>query len=126
MLYGPRDIRIDNIDMPDPSIGEDFGQDQGGRDLPLDIRGYVGARKPEEGYSVTIGHEWTGEIVEAPQTDGEFKVGDLVAIIGEGPIGCMSNSLSFQPTTSMSIDPNLIHYEELVATGSWNYTPLHS
>ena len=79
MLYGPRDIRIDDIDMPNPSFGEILVRIKAVGICPSDLRGYTGARKPEEGYPVTIGHEWAGEIVEVPKSGEEFRVGDRVA-----------------------------------------------
>ena len=79
MLYGPRDIRIEDIDPPNPSFGEILVKIKAVGICPSDLRGYTGARKPEEGYPVTIGHEWAGEIVEASPSCRDFTVGDRVA-----------------------------------------------
>ncbi len=79
MLYGPRDIRIEDIDMPDPSVGEVSVKIKAVGICPSDVRGYTGARKPRDGYPTTMGHEWVGEIVEVPKDCEDFKVGDRVA-----------------------------------------------
>ncbi len=79
MLYGPRDVRIEDIDMPDTSFGEALVKIEAVGVCPSDLRGYTGARTPREGYPVTMGHEWVGEVVEVPPDCEEFKAGDRVS-----------------------------------------------
>jgi L-iditol 2-dehydrogenase len=79
MLYGPRDIRIEDIDMPDPSFGEALVKIKAVGICPSDLRGYTGSREPRGGYPTIMGHEWAGDIVEVPSDCEEFKIGDRVA-----------------------------------------------
>ena len=79
MLYGPRDIRIEDIDMPDPSTGDVLVKIEAVGICPSDLRPYTGSRKPKEGYPAMMGHEWVGEVVEVPPDCEKFKIGDRVA-----------------------------------------------
>jgi hypothetical protein len=79
MLYGPRDIRIEDIPRLEPTEKDVLVKIHAVGICPSDLRGYTGARTPRTGYPTTMGHEWVGEIVNLPATCDEFKIGDRVA-----------------------------------------------
>lgn len=79
MLYGPRDIRIEDIERFQPAQNEVLVRIHAVGICPSDLRGYTGARKPRTGFPTTMGHEWVGEIVKLPAMCDDFEIGDRVA-----------------------------------------------
>ena len=65
LLYGIKDLRVEEIDIPDIGRGEVLARVKAattcGTDIKIYLRGYVG--KIIE-YPMVFGHEWAGEIVE--------------------------------------------------------------
>jgi L-iditol 2-dehydrogenase len=95
-LYGPRDMKVEEIENPRPGPGEALIKIEACGVCPSDVRGYTGARGGHGPQGPrTPGHEWTGVIAElgpAPERaagapsihvddakgDAPLKVGDRV------------------------------------------------
>ncbi|MBS7645932.1 MAG: alcohol dehydrogenase catalytic domain-containing protein [Candidatus Bathyarchaeia archaeon] len=83
VAYGPRNIRIELVDVPAISDYEVLIRVKVIGICPSDVRSYEGVYKREmypyglESYGLS-GHEWCGEIVEVGGSVEEFSVGDRV------------------------------------------------
>ena len=78
LLYAPRDVRVEETDMPQMDESKLLIKIKACGLCPSDVRWYTGARKASA-YPRRMGHEWVGEIVEAGSLAAGFKVGDRVA-----------------------------------------------
>ena len=76
LLYGVKDLKVENIDMPEIGLGEILVKVRAattcGTDVKIFQRGYVGGVIQ---YPTVFGHEWAGEVV---------KVGEGVSWLKEG------------------------------------------
>jgi len=76
LLYGVKDLRVENVDMPEVGPGEILVKVKAattcGTDVKIFQRGYVGGVIE---YPTVFGHEWTGDIV---------KVGEGVPWLKDG------------------------------------------
>lgn len=79
MLYGPGDIRIEELAKTEPTQGDILVRIKAVGVCPSDLRGYTGARVPSKGFPITLGHEWVGVVETVPPDCDEFHVGDRVA-----------------------------------------------
>lgn len=88
-LYGIRDLRVEELDDPNPGPGEALIQIHACGVCPSDLRAYLAARPGNDAQREprTPGHEWTGIVVALGESadvgpDGvplpEIKVGDRV------------------------------------------------
>ncbi|MEM3713459.1 MAG: alcohol dehydrogenase catalytic domain-containing protein [Nitrososphaeria archaeon] len=83
LLYGPSDLRIEEIDVPKINEDEVLIRVRKIGVCPSDVRSYLGIYKRQifpygpESYGLS-GHEWTGEIVEVGSAVKDFSVGDKV------------------------------------------------
>ncbi len=78
LLYAPRDVRVEETDMPQMDESKLLIKIKDCGICPSDVRWYTGARKTSA-YPRRLGHEWVGEIVEVGSLVEGFKVGDRVA-----------------------------------------------
>jgi len=90
--YGPRDVGIADEARPEVAAGEVAVRVRAVGICRTDLEVF-GGHHPEyrsgiAAYPVVLGHEWSGEVVEAGSGVGGFAVGDRV--VGETGIGCMS------------------------------------
>jgi L-iditol 2-dehydrogenase len=76
LLYGVKDLKVENIDVPEVELGEILVKVRAattcGTDVKIFQRGYVGEVIQ---YPTVFGHEWAGEVV---------KVGEGVSWLKEG------------------------------------------
>ena len=78
MLYGVKDLRVEQVAHPEPGPGEALIRIHACGVCPSDLRSYLGVR---QGRAVpwTPGHEWAGVVEAIGQTeDGTIRVGDRV------------------------------------------------
>jgi L-iditol 2-dehydrogenase len=68
-LYGVRDLRVEDVEDPQPGPGEALIRIHACGVCPSDIRSYVGTHTGAVGLSLprTPGHEWAGEVVALGQ-----------------------------------------------------------
>lgn len=82
-LYGPKDIRIEEMEIPKPDKGEVLVRVKAIGICPSDVRIYEGVYRKKltpygkESYGLS-GHEWSGEIVEVGGGVKDFSVHDRV------------------------------------------------
>ncbi|MGB9594700.1 MAG: zinc-binding dehydrogenase [Candidatus Poribacteria bacterium] len=77
VLYSPRDVRIEEIDIKQPTQEQALIKVKACGVCPTDVRSYTGLR--QGGYPRTLGHEWVGEIIELGSDFQGFKIGDRVS-----------------------------------------------
>lgn len=89
--YGPKDVRYEDVDIPRPGADEVLIKIKAAVLCGTDLEVYDGimfyftsgmTRTP-----ITIGQEWSGEVIEVGGNVKEFVVGDRVT--GECSVGCM-------------------------------------
>lgn len=78
-LYGPGDLRVEQVDMPVVSADDEvLVRIHACGICPSDVRAYTGLRPPNRPTPYTPGHEWAGEIVDAGDAVEGYAVGDRV------------------------------------------------
>jgi L-iditol 2-dehydrogenase len=77
MLYGPRDLRIEETDAPEMSERQVLIRVRNCGVCPSDVRAYTGERAGGR-YPRTLGHEWCGDVVAVGAAVDEFRPGDRV------------------------------------------------
>jgi L-iditol 2-dehydrogenase len=77
MVYGPRELRIEEIDAPIPDAGQVLIRVRDCGVCPSDVRSYTGERAGGQ-FPRTLGHEWCGDVVAVGTDVSEFAVGDRV------------------------------------------------
>ncbi|MEM2123525.1 MAG: alcohol dehydrogenase catalytic domain-containing protein [Candidatus Bathyarchaeia archaeon] len=83
VAYGPRNIKIEQVDIPAISDNEVLIRVKVVGICPSDVRSYEGIYKREmysyglESYGLS-GHEWCGEVVEVGEAVKQFSIGDRV------------------------------------------------
>lgn len=92
-LYGPRDLRLDEVPLPEITPQQVRIRIEACGICPSDVRWYIGTRPIPEGVELPRipGHEWVGEIVEVGSEVAEFRVGDRVAAFGQVVCGMCEN-----------------------------------
>ncbi|MDQ1280703.1 MAG: hypothetical protein QG670_1966 [Thermoproteota archaeon] len=87
LLYGPRDLRVEVVDIP--QMTDDFAliKIMACGVCPTDLRTYIGSRASTTSGPRRIGHEWVGEVIEVGKNITRVKVGDRVAINNKIPCG---------------------------------------
>ena len=80
-LYGPRDLRVEQLEEPTPGPGEALIKIEACGVCPSDVRGYLGTRASTSTGPRTPGHEWAGpiEALGLETTSDVFTVGTRVA-----------------------------------------------
>ncbi len=76
VLYAPRDVRVEDMDVRQPSSDQALIKIKACGVCPTDVRSYTGMRKGS--YPRTLGHEWVGEILETGSDFSGFNMGDRV------------------------------------------------
>jgi len=83
LVYGPRDLRIEEVDIPDINDDEVLVRVRVIGICPSDVRAYEGVYKRQmyqygkDSYGLS-GHEWSGEVVETGSSVKDFSPGDRV------------------------------------------------
>jgi len=82
VLYGPEDLRIEEVEIPQIGDNEVLVKIKNIGVCPSDVRNYLGIYKRnipygKESYGLS-GHEWSGEIVKVGENVKGFSVGDRV------------------------------------------------
>ena len=83
MLYGPRDVRVEEVDIPQLGNSEALVKVDSVGVCQSDIRAYLGIYKRQlfppgrESYGLS-GHEWSGSVVEVGELARGLSVGDRV------------------------------------------------
>jgi L-iditol 2-dehydrogenase len=87
-LYGPRDLRLVEEPVPQPQPGEALLRVRAVTVCHSDIHYYRDGRigNTVSTEPLVLGHEFCGEVVQAPAGDSHLRVGDLVAV--EPAISC--------------------------------------
>jgi len=90
ILYGPRDLRVDEIDAP--AMGENgvLIKIRVCGICPSDVRYYTGDKR-DAIYPWRPGHEWVGEVLEVGPKVETFKPGDRVAAFWQVVCGMCRN-----------------------------------
>jgi len=87
MIYGLKDVRIEDIPKPTPGPGEVLIKVQGattcGTDVKTYMRGHVLSKNRTGGR--VFGHECSGTVVEVGEGVTKFKIGDRVATHNSAP-----------------------------------------
>jgi len=78
-LYGPEDLRIEEMEKPKVASDEVLVRIKACGICPSDVRVYFGIVKPEK-IPMLLGHEWSGEIIEVGSEVEDFKIGDRVVV----------------------------------------------
>lgn len=92
MLYAPRDLRIEEIEIPRiENPDEVLVELKASGVCPTDVRKYTGASKPS-GFPAILGHEGAGIVVDTGKiAERYFKKGQAVAILPVWPCrACLS------------------------------------
>jgi len=83
MLYGPKDVRVEEVDIPKLDNSEALVKIDSVGVCQSDIRAYLGIYKRQlfppgrESYGLS-GHEWSGQVVEVGELVKGLSVGDRV------------------------------------------------
>jgi L-iditol 2-dehydrogenase len=83
LLYGPSDLRVEEVDVPEIKDNEVLIKIKNIGICPSDVRSYLGIYKRQifpygrESYGLS-GHEWSGEVAEVGENVKDFSVGDHV------------------------------------------------
>lgn len=87
LLYGPRDLRVEEVDIPEVTDDLALIKIMACGVCPTDLRTYIGTRASTTTGPRRIGHEWVGEVIEIGKNITSAKVGDRVAINNKIPCG---------------------------------------
>jgi L-iditol 2-dehydrogenase len=85
LIHGPRDVKVEQIAIPSPEIGEVLVRIERCGICPSDVRAFEGIFRSSPEYPMIVGHEWTGEVAALGPEVNEIKVGDRVVIDWHGP-----------------------------------------
>lgn len=86
-LYGPMDIRLEEIDIPEIKEDEILLKTEAAAICGTDIRMWqYGCKGVEEGHPLTLGHEFSGRIVKVGKKVSGYQEGMRVAM--QPNIGC--------------------------------------
>ena len=77
VLYGPRDLRMEEVHDPQPAADEIVYRVMACGVCPSDVRRWSGSRAGDE--KRVLGHESVGEVIEVGNNVEGFAVGDRVA-----------------------------------------------
>lgn len=109
MLYGVHDLRIEKVDVPKVTNGEDvLIKVKACGVCPTDVRYYTGTSKPHR-YPIGLGHEVSGVIVEMGEKARRyFKEGQRVNILPVWPCHmCSSCRSGLTDSVSIAMCDNL-------------------
>ena len=79
-LYGPRDLRVEQVDIPEPGPEQIMVRVKAAGICGSDVECFEGKSK-EGRYDLapyTPGHEWAGEVADVGSRVDAFKIGDKV------------------------------------------------
>lgn len=85
VLYGPRDIRIEEVEIPKIGPEEILVKVRTCAICATDFARYAGKRKAQT--PIILGHEFAGEVVEVGENVDNFKHGDRVTV-APGAVVC--------------------------------------
>ncbi len=77
LIYGPRDIRIEAVSVPEIALKEVLVKVESVGICASDTKKYTGFNKCK--YPIILGHEFSGSIVKVGSQIREFKLGDTVS-----------------------------------------------
>jgi L-iditol 2-dehydrogenase len=91
-LYGPRDLRIEEVEIPKITKDQVLIKIKACGICPTDIRifnrfSYSSTKSKSPIQKKGLGHEWEGEIVEVGKNITKVKIGDRVAVDDKIPCG---------------------------------------
>src|SRR5437764_11850489 len=72
-LHGVRDLRVESLPVPDPSVSELLIRVEACGVCPTDVRKFLIGT---DGYPLNPGHEWVGRVVEVGRDVRGWVVGD--------------------------------------------------
>jgi threonine dehydrogenase-like Zn-dependent dehydrogenase len=114
IFYGPRDIRVEEVETPKPQSGEVLLHVKACGICGSDLHEYKTGRYHEMGVKTgigkIIGHEYSGEVAELGKGVEGLKIGDRVVSIGGGAnadyvkISAMARPLILPMPTSLSFE----------------------
>ena len=84
-FHGPREVKVEQIPIPSPEIGEILVRVERCGICPSDVRAFEGVFRSPPEYPMIVGHEWTGVVVALGSEVQDFDVGDRVVIDWHGP-----------------------------------------
>ena len=87
LLYGPQDLRLVDIPIPEPGPGQMLIKIHACSICPPDVRKF---RLADQDHSIqslpfNLGHEWTGQVVEIGSGVSGYQIGSRV--VGSGMVG---------------------------------------
>jgi L-iditol 2-dehydrogenase len=85
LLYAKRDLRLVDINLPTISEKEILVRVRSCAVCPTDIRKYVTGNHSVKSYPINLGHEWSGDVVEAGSSVTGLKPG--MRVVGSGFAG---------------------------------------
>ena len=77
LIYGPRDVRIETVPVPEPASREVLVKVDSVGICASDIKKYTGFNKCK--YPIILGHEFSGSIIKVGSHVKGFQVGDTVS-----------------------------------------------
>lgn len=90
-LHGVRDLRVDEVAIPELGAGEVLVRIHVCGVCPSDVRPYMGVARGQLVFPRRLGHEWVGEIVEVGDGVTGVAVGDRVAACWRVVCGVCAN-----------------------------------
>src|SRR5437588_6674475 len=77
MLHGPGELRIEEVERPEPAEDQVLIRIHNCGVCPSDVRSYTGERAGGH-FPRTLGHEWAGEVASVGAAVEGFRAGDRV------------------------------------------------
>jgi 2-desacetyl-2-hydroxyethyl bacteriochlorophyllide A dehydrogenase len=108
VLYGPFDLKIEEVDKPEPGIGEVLLKVKASGIRGTDVSIYAGKQKMN--YPRIIGHEFAGEIEKVGKKVTKVKVGDRV--VSDAVYSCGKCYLCYMGRRNLCINGGLYGREK--------------
>jgi len=129
VFYGPRDIRVEEVDKPRLEAGEILIKVRACGICGSDLHTYKLGIFPEIGIPIggnrmILGHEYSGDVVEVSDGIEGVKVGDRVTAVSMGAMAEYVKALAFLGGNLFLLPPE-VSYEE-AATNEPLATSLHA
>jgi L-iditol 2-dehydrogenase len=134
VLYGPRDMRIEEVEVPALRHGEVLVRVTGALLCGTDVRIYTGAKRRNVTLPSTLGHEFSGEIVDCngPLPEG-LSMGDQVCVYPLVPCGTCSACRKGHPNIcrrrvafGYQLDGGLSQYVRIPENARRNLIPMNN
>jgi L-iditol 2-dehydrogenase len=85
LFYGPKDIRYEDIDIPEIGNDEALVKIKSSLTCGSDLKTYKRGHPTMIKKASVFGHEWAGDIIEIGSEVDDFRVGDRVAAVNSVP-----------------------------------------